>query len=223
MVNFIMSSKKFIYYFKDFIYRVERAVDSLCNGNGVILLDNKDRENEGDIIFSAEKMNIEQMALTIRHGSGIVCLCLTEERRYQLDLPMMVKDNTSIYGTSFTVTIEAAHGVSTGVSAKDRLTTIRAAIADNAQPSDLHRPGHVFPLVSSIEGLYSRKGHTEASIALVKLANLKPFSVLCELINDDGSMSKLPELIILSDKYSMPLLTIDDLYLYYNFHDISFV
>lgn len=218
-----MSSNNLINQFGDYVCRVERAVDSLCSGRGVILLDDIDRENEGDIIFSAEMMNIEQMALTIRYGSGIVCLCLTEERRYQLNLPMMVTNNTSIYGTRFTVTIEAAYGISTGVSAKDRLTTIKAAIADDAQPNDLHRPGHVFPLVASKNGIYSRRGHTEASIALVKLANLKPFSVLCELINDDGSMSRLPELIIFSKKYSMPLVTIEDLFLYYNYNHISFL
>lgn len=119
--------------------RVEHALDALREGRGVMVLDDENRENEGDMIFAAENMTVEQMALTIRHGSGIVCLCINEDRRKQLDLPMMVENNTSAFGTGFTVTIEAAHGVTTGVSAADRLTTVRAAIADGAKPSDLHR------------------------------------------------------------------------------------
>ncbi|HAT22923.1 MAG TPA: 3,4-dihydroxy-2-butanone-4-phosphate synthase, partial [Pantoea septica] len=167
--------------------RVERAVAALREGRGVMVLDDEDRENEGDMIFAAETMTVEQMALTIRHGSGIVCLCLTEERRQQLDLPMMVETNTSAYGTGFTVTIEAAEGVTTGVSAQDRITTIRAAIADNAKPSDLNRPGHVFPLRARDGGVLTRGGHTEATIDLVTLAGFKPAGVLCELTNDDGT------------------------------------
>ena len=120
--------------------RVERAIAALREGRGVMVLDDENRENEADMIFAAETMTVEQMALTIRHGSGIVCLCITEQRRQELDLPMMVENNTSSFGTGFTVTIEAARGVTTGVSAKDRLTTIRTAIADNAKPSDLNRP-----------------------------------------------------------------------------------
>ena len=128
-------------------------------------------------------MTVEQMALTIRHGSGIVCLCLTEDRRKQLDLPMMVENNTSAYGTGFTVTIEAASGVTTGVSAADRITTVRAAIADGAKPSDLNRPGHVFPLRAQPGGVLTRGGHTEATIDLVSLAGFKPAGVLCELLS----------------------------------------
>lgn len=136
--------------------RVERALAALRAGKGVMVLDDEDRENEGDMIFAAETMTVEQMALTIRHGSGIVCLCLTQERCNQLDLPMMVDNNTSAYGTGFTVTIEAAEGVTTGVSAQDRVTTIRAAVADNAKPADLHRPGHVFPLRAREGGVLTR-------------------------------------------------------------------
>ena len=147
--------------------RVEHALNALREGRGVMVLDDEDRENEGDMIFAAETMTVEQMALTIRHGSGIVCLCLTEERRKQLDLPMMVENNTSAYGTGFTVTIEAAEGVTTGVSAADR-----AAIADGAKPSDLNRPGHVFPLRAQPGGVLTRGGHTEATIDLVTLAAL---------------------------------------------------
>ncbi len=168
--------------------RVEHALDALREGRGVMVLDDENRENEGDMIFAAENMTVEQMALTIRHGSGIVCLCITEDRRKQLELPMMVENNTSAFGTGFTVTIEAAHGVTTGVSAADRLTTVRAAIADDAKPSDLHRPGHVFPLRAQAGGVLTRGGHTEATIDLVTLAGFKPAGVLCELTNDDGTM-----------------------------------
>ncbi|MBN3229253.1 3,4-dihydroxy-2-butanone-4-phosphate synthase [Pectobacterium brasiliense] len=194
--------------------RVERALDALRHGRGVLVLDDEDRENEGDMIFSAENMTVEQMALTIRHGSGIVCLCLTEERRQQLELPMMVEKNSSHYQTAFTVTIEAAEGVTTGVSAADRLTTIRAAIADNAKPSDLNRPGHVFPLRAQPGGVLTRGGHTEATVDLVTLAGLKPSGVLCELTNDDGSMAHAPEVIAFAKQHDMPVLTIEDLVAY---------
>ncbi|MBA0168789.1 MULTISPECIES: 3,4-dihydroxy-2-butanone-4-phosphate synthase [Pectobacterium] len=194
--------------------RVERALDALRHGRGVLVLDDEDRENEGDMIFSAENMTVEQMALTIRHGSGIVCLCLTEERRQQLELPMMVEKNSSHYQTAFTVTIEAAEGVTTGVSAADRLTTIRAAIADNAKPSDLNRPGHVFPLRAQPGGVLTRGGHTEATVDLMTLAGLKPSGVLCELTNDDGSMAHAPEVIAFAKQHNMPVLTIEDLVAY---------
>lgn len=191
--------------------RVENALAALRQGRGVLVLDNEDRENEGDMIFAAENMTVEQMALAIRHGSGIVCLCLTEERRLQLNLPMMVEHNSSHYQTAFTVTIEAAEGVTTGVSAADRLTTIRAAIKDNAKPSDLNHPGHVFPLRAQPGGVFTRGGHTEASIDLVTLAGLKPMGVLCEVTNEDGSMAHAPEIIEFSKQHDMTVVTIEDL------------
>jgi 3,4-dihydroxy-2-butanone 4-phosphate synthase len=196
------------------IQRVERALIALQQGQGVLVVDDEDRENEGDLIFSAEKMTPQQMALMIRECSGIVCLCLTEERIRQLALPMMVENNTSAYQTGFTVTIEAAHGVTTGVSAHDRITTIRAAIADRAEPSDLNRPGHVFPLRARSGGVLTRRGHTEATVDLMKLAGLKPFGVLCELQNQDGSMARLPEIVTFAEKHQMPVLCIEDLVTY---------
>ncbi|MBD1228342.1 3,4-dihydroxy-2-butanone-4-phosphate synthase [Xenorhabdus griffiniae] len=191
--------------------RVERALAALRAGQGVMVLDDENRENEGDMIFAAETITVEQMALTIRHGSGIVCLCLTEERRQQLKLPMMVENNSSQYQTAFTVSIEAAQGVTTGVSAADRITTIQAAIADDAQPSDLSRPGHVFPLRAQSGGVLTRRGHTEATIDLVKMAGFKPAGVLCELTNDDGSMARAPEVIEFAKRHNMPVVTIEDL------------
>ena len=199
--------------------RVERALDALRNGRGVMVLDDENRENEGDMIFAAETMTVEQMALTIRHGSGIVCLCITEDRRQQLELPMMVTNNSSQFQTAFTVTIEAAQGVTTGVSAGDRLTTIRAAIADGAKPSDLNRPGHVFPLRAQPGGVLNRRGHTEATIDLVSMAGFKPAGVLCELTNDDGSMAHAPEVITFAKQHDMVVLTIEDLVTYRQSHE----
>ncbi|VFP79544.1 3,4-dihydroxy-2-butanone-4-phosphate synthase [Candidatus Erwinia haradaeae] len=198
--------------------RVLKALNALNSGYGVMVLDDENRENEGDMIFAAENMTLKQMALSIRHGSGIVCLCLNEKHLAQLELPMMVQNNTSTYGTGFTVTIEAVKGVTTGVSASDRLTTIRAAIADNAKPSDLNRPGHVFPLRAQNGGVLTRMGHTEAAIDLVTLAGYKPAGVLCELTNDDGSMAKTQEVILFSNQHQMPIVTIQDLIQYRRNH-----
>ena len=194
--------------------RVERALEALRAGKGVMVLDDENRENEGDMVFVAETMTTEQMAMSIRHGSGIVCVCITEERRQQLDLPMMVENNPSHFHTAFTVTIEAAQGVTTGVSAADRLTTVRAAAADNAKPSDLNRPGHVFPLRAQPGGVLTRGGHTEASIDLATLAGFKPVAVLCELTNDDGTMARAPEVVTFAKQHDMPVLTIEDLVAY---------
>ena len=199
--------------------RVERALEALRAGKGVMVLDDENRENEGDMVFVAETMTTEQMAMSIRHGSGIVCVCITEERRQQLDLPMMVENNTSHFHTAFTVTIEAAQGVTTGVSAADRLTTVRAAAADNAKPSDLNRPGHVFPLRAQPGGVLTRGGHTEASIDLATLAGFKPVAVLCELTNDDGTMARAPEVVTFAKQHDMPVLTIEDLVAYRREHE----
>jgi 3,4-dihydroxy 2-butanone 4-phosphate synthase len=194
--------------------RVEAGLEAIRQGHGVLVVDDEDRENEGDIIFAAETLTAEQMALMIRECSGIVCLCLTEERVQQLELPMMVDNNTSANQTGFTVTIEAAKGVTTGVSAADRVTTIKAAIADNAVPADLSRPGHIFPLKANSEGVLARRGHTEATVDLMRLAGLKPYGVLCELTNPDGTMARLPEVIEFGKIHGMPVLTIEDLAAY---------
>ncbi|QCO70641.1 3,4-dihydroxy-2-butanone-4-phosphate synthase [Buchnera aphidicola] len=196
------------------IERIQKAILALQSGQGIIILDDEKRENEGDLVFASENMTIEQMALTIRYGSGIVCLCITESKRKQLNLPMMVKKNTSAYRTGFTVTIEASKGISTGVSARDRLTTIKTAIADNAKPSDLNRPGHVFPLRAHKGGILSRAGHTEAAIEIVSLAGFKPAGVICELTNKDGTMARTPEVIEFSKNKKMQVLTIKDLIFY---------
>ena len=196
------------------VERVEKALEALRNGEGVLVADDENRENEGDIIHAAENMTEAQMALMIRECSGIVCLCLTPEMTYTLDLPLMVPANGSRFGTNFTVSIEASEGVTTGVSAKDRITTIQAAIADNAHPDDLQRPGHVFPLKARKNGVLDREGHTEASVDLCRLAGLKPAGVLSELTNEDGTMAKLPELVAFGKKHKMTVLTVADIILY---------
>ncbi|MCI7718474.1 3,4-dihydroxy-2-butanone-4-phosphate synthase [[Pasteurella] aerogenes] len=200
--------------FGDSEQRVKNALEAFRQGNGVLVLDDEDRENEGDLIFPAETITPEQMAMLIRYGSGIVCLCITDELCKQLDLPPMVQHNTSANKTAFTVTIEAAKGVTTGVSASDRVTTIRAAIADGAKPEDLHRPGHVFPLRAQTEGVLVRRGHTEASIDLARLAGYKPAGVICEITNDNGSMARAPEIVAFAQKFGYPVVTIEDLVAY---------
>lgn len=200
--------------------RVLNAINAFKHGNGVLVLDDEDRENEGDLIFPAETITPEQMAKLIRYGSGIVCLCITDERCQQLDLPPMVEHNNSVNKTAFTVTIEAAKGVSTGVSAADRVTTIKTAIADNAVPTDLHRPGHVFPLRAANGGVLTRRGHTEASVDLARLAGFKEAGVICEITNDDGTMARAPEIVEFAKKSGYSVLTIEDLVEYRLAHNI---
>ena len=200
--------------FGDAEQRVKAAIEAFKQGNGVLVLDDENRENEGDLIFPAETITTEQMAKLIRYGSGIVCLCITDERCTQLDLPPMVQDNTSVNKTAFTISIEAAEGVSTGVSAADRVTTIKAAVADGAKPSDLHRPGHVFPLRAAANGVLERNGHTEAAVDLARLAGYKEAGVICEITNDDGSMARTPELVEFVKKFGYPIVTIEDLIAY---------
>jgi 3,4-dihydroxy 2-butanone 4-phosphate synthase len=202
--------------FGDPIKRVENALKALQQGGGVLVTDDEDRENEGDLIFSAQSITEKQMAVLIRECSGIVCLCLPDDKVSSLDLPMMVKHNSSHYQTAFTVSIEAACGVTTGVSAHDRVQTIQAAIADDAKPEDLHSPGHVFPLKAKPGGVMERGGHTEATVDLMRLAGLKPCGVLCELTNIDGTMARLPRVVEFAEENNYPVLTIDDIIEYIN-------
>jgi 3,4-dihydroxy 2-butanone 4-phosphate synthase len=202
---------------KDSQERLEKALIHLQNGNGIILTDDKDRENEGDLIFSAHNMTIKQMALMIRKCSGIVCLCLTNEKADLLNLPYMVKENTSSFQTPFTISIEAKEGVTTGVSAKDRLTTIKVAANKNAKSNDLAKPGHVFPLRAKNNGVLERKGHTEGSVDLMKLAGLKPEAVLCELMNDDGTMAKTDTISQFANEHNLIVLSIQDIIHYRKF------
>jgi 3,4-dihydroxy 2-butanone 4-phosphate synthase len=194
--------------------RLRIAVDAIRHGRAVVLVDDDDRENEGDLIVAAERLTVPMMATLIRECSGIVCLCLEDEQIEQLALPPMVARNESRYGTAFTVSIEAREGVSTGVSAADRVTTIRAAIGDGAKPADLVSPGHVFPLRAAKGGVLERRGHTEGAIELARLAGLRPAAVLCEVMAEDGSMRRGDDLLAFSRRHGFPMLTIEELVAY---------
>lgn len=191
--------------------RFRRALADMRNGRPVILVDDFDRENEADLIVAAEKISVPVMAMMIRECSGIVCLCLTEEATERLQLQPMVVNNQSRYQTAFTVSIEAREGVTTGVSAQDRVTTIRAAIADNARPEDLARPGHVFPLRARAGGVLERRGHTEGSVDLAVMAGLKPAAILCELTNPDGTMTKGEQIYDFAQQHDLTILSIEEL------------
>lgn len=191
--------------------RIAQALDAMREGRPVVLLDDDDRENEADLILAAERLTNANMAMMIRECSGIVCLCLTADKVRQLGLRPMVENNRSQYGTAFTVSIEAREGVTTGVSAADRITTIRAAIADDAGTDAVVSPGHVFPLVAVDGGVLQRRGHTEGSVELARMAGLAPAAVLCELMNPDGTMARRPEALAFAGMYQLPVLTIADL------------
>jgi 3,4-dihydroxy 2-butanone 4-phosphate synthase len=194
--------------------RVENALLKLQQGKGIILVDDENRENEGDIIFPASTITEKDMALLIRECSGIVCLCISEEKSKHLNLRPMVETNNAKNQTAFTISIEAKEGVESGVSAKDRVTTIRTAVAENAEANHIASPGHVFPLIAKKEGVFERRGHTEGSVDLIKLANLGTDAVLCELTNEDGTMARLPEIVDFAEKKEMTVVTIEDIYSY---------
>ncbi|QZE13795.1 3,4-dihydroxy-2-butanone-4-phosphate synthase [Halosquirtibacter laminarini] len=209
-----MSKKDITRFGNSYEERVARAIKDLQSGKGVLLVDDEDRENEGDIIYAASQMSVADMALMIRTCSGIVCLCLKDDKCKALELPPMVQNNNSQNQTAFTISIEAKEGVTTGVSAADRLTTIQTAIKEGAKPEDLAHPGHVFPLRAKSGGVFERRGHTEGSIDIVQLAGLGESAVLCELTNEDGTMARLPEIIDFGIEHDMCVLTIEDIYQY---------
>ena len=198
------------------VVSVEAALEDIRAGKLVILVDDEDRENEGDLCMAAEKVTPAAINFMAKHARGLICLSLTEERLEQLRLSMMVPDyeNNSGFGTAFTVSIEARHGVTTGISAADRATTILAAIADEAKPTDIVRPGHVFPLRAREGGVLRRAGQTEGSVDLARLAGLRPAGVICEIMNDDGSMARLPDLVEFSKVHDVKIVTIADLIQY---------
>jgi 3,4-dihydroxy 2-butanone 4-phosphate synthase/GTP cyclohydrolase II len=196
------------------IERVAEALDDIRKGKMVILVDDEDRENEGDVCMAAEMASPETINFMARHARGLICLSLTEDRIRQLDLPMMVDDNRSSRSTAFTISIEARKGVTTGISAGDRAHTIVTAVADEAGPADLVSPGHVFPLKAVPGGVLQRTGHTEGSVDLSRLAGLKPASVICEIMKDDGTMARYPDLVAFAKEHNLRLLSIADLIQY---------
>jgi 3,4-dihydroxy 2-butanone 4-phosphate synthase/GTP cyclohydrolase II len=192
-------------------HTIEEAIEDIRQGKMVILVDDEDRENEGDLTIAAEKVTPEAINFMAKYGRGLICLSLTPERVDELQLPLMVSENTAPMGTAFTVSIEAKCGVSTGISAADRATTIRTAIHPDTQPSDLTRPGHVFPLRSRRGGVLVRSGQTEGSVDLARLAGLYPAGVICEIMNDDGTMARVPQLWQFAQKFQLKIVTIKDL------------
>jgi 3,4-dihydroxy 2-butanone 4-phosphate synthase/GTP cyclohydrolase II len=193
------------------IERVQRAIAEIRAGKMVILVDDEDRENEGDLTMAAELVTPEAINFMARHGRGLICLTLTEERIAKLGLPMMVEQNRAPMGTAFTVSIEARRGVTTGISAADRSTTIKAAIASEARPEDLVSPGHVFPLRARKGGVLVRTGQTEGSVDLARLAGLEPAGVICEIMRDDGEMARMPDLEQFAAQHGLMVVTIADL------------
>jgi len=193
---------------------IEAAIDAVGRGEIVIVVDDADRENEGDLIVAAEKMTPETMAFMIRHTSGVICMPLEGARLDELRLPLMVAENTESQRTAFTVSVDARHGTSTGISGEDRATTVGALLDDSTGPDDLARPGHIFPLRYRDGGVLKRAGHTEAAVDLARLAGLVPAGVLAEVVNDDGSMARMPELERFANEHGLHLISIADLIRY---------
>ncbi len=193
---------------------VREAIEDIRKGRMLILVDDEDRENEGDLCFAAEHVTPEKINFMAKHGRGLVCLSMTDERLQRLDFPMMVEKNTSRFETAFTVSIDARHGITTGISAYDRAHTIRLATDDNAKPDDFVRPGHIFPLRAKPGGVLVRTGQTEGSVDLARLAGLKPAAVICEIMKDDGTMARMPDLEEIAEKHNMKIVAIKDLVAY---------
>lgn len=197
----------------------EEIIAELRAGRMVILVDEEDRENEGDLVLAADHVTAEAVNFMAKHGRGLICLTLTRERCQQLNLPLMVRDNGTSMGTNFTVSIEAASGVTTGISAADRALTIKTAVVPNAKPSDLVQPGHIFPLMAQPGGVLIRSGHTEAGCDLAAMAGCSPTSVICEIMKDDGSMARLPDLLEFAKEHQLKIGSIADLIQYRSQHE----
>ena len=194
--------------------KIEDAVEDIRNGRMIIIVDDEDRENEGDLVCAAEKVTPEIISFMAIHGRGLICLPLTEERCDELQLPPQTSENTSSMGTAFTISIEAREGVTTGISAADRARTILTAVDPDSKASDLARPGHVFPLRAKRGGVLVRVGQTEASVDMARIAGLAPAAVICEIMNDDGTMSRMPELTVFARKHGLKIISVADLVRY---------
>ncbi|MFA9391108.1 MAG: bifunctional 3,4-dihydroxy-2-butanone-4-phosphate synthase/GTP cyclohydrolase II [Prolixibacteraceae bacterium] len=201
--------------FKDKLNTIEEAIEDIRNGKIIIVVDDEDRENEGDFVAAAEKVSPEMINFMTKEGRGLICAPLTEKRCEELELDMMVGKNTSVNETAFTVSVDAlGHGTSTGISAYDRYITIKMLADPNTKPEELGRPGHIFPLKAKNRGVLRRSGHTEAGVDLARLAGLEPAAILVEVMNDDGTMARLPQLIDIAEKFSLKIVTIADLIAY---------
>lgn len=198
---------------------VEQAIKTVKAGRMIIIVDDEDRENEGDLMVAAEKVNSEIINFMTKVGRGLICLPLTKKKLKELDIPLMVQENTEHFGTAFTISIDAKRGISTGISAHDRAQTILTAITSKTAPSDLVRPGHIFPLQAKDGGVLERAGQTEAAVDISRLAGLKPAGVICEIMNEDGSMARMPQLERIGAEHDLPILTIADLIKYRMKHE----
>ncbi|MEC9247846.1 MAG: 3,4-dihydroxy-2-butanone-4-phosphate synthase, partial [Pseudomonadota bacterium] len=194
-----------------FLNTTEELIEDIAGGKMIIIMDDEDRENEGDFVIAAAHCDAEHVNFMAKHGRGLICLTLTEERCRQLNLPLMVGNTGDLHSTNFTVSIEAAEGVTTGISASDRARTIEAAVRSNAAPSDIRQPGHVFPLMAQEGGVLTRAGHTEAGCDFARAANLVPAAVIVEILNDDGTMARRSDLEIIAQKFDLKIGTIADL------------
>ena len=199
--------------------KIEDILDDLRQGKMVILMDDEDRENEGDLLMAAECVTPEDINFMARYGRGLICLTLTEDHCRKLDLPLMVNNNRTPYATNFTVSIEAAEGVTTGISAADRAKTVQVAVNEEVQAEDIITPGHVFPLMAQKGGVLSRAGHTEAGVDLAALAGLRPASVICEILKEDGTMARMPDLLEFAKQHKLRIGTIEDLIRYRRQYD----
>jgi 3,4-dihydroxy 2-butanone 4-phosphate synthase/GTP cyclohydrolase II len=198
---------------------VEQALEDIKAGRLIIIVDDEDRENEGDLMVAAEKVTPEIINFMTRHGRGLICLPLTHQRMGELDLPLMVSENTARFQTAFTVSIDALEGVTTGISAYDRAKTVLTAIDPKTRPADLARPGHIFPLQAREGGVLARAGQTEASVDLARMAGMMPAGVICEIMNEDGTMSRMPQLEEFGETFDVPILTVADLIRYRMKHE----
>lgn len=193
---------------------IEDALEDIQQGKIIIVVDDEDRENEGDFIMAAEKVTADAINFMAKEGRGLICLALTSQRAQELELEAMVPSNTAIHGTNFTVSIDAVHGTTTGISAQDRAITIKTAIHPESSPQDLARPGHIFPIVAKDGGVLERAGHTEAVVDLARLAGLRPAGVMCEIMDEDGKMARLPKLLEIAAKHNLKIISIADLIAY---------
>ncbi|MGO6817432.1 3,4-dihydroxy-2-butanone-4-phosphate synthase [Rhizobium leguminosarum] len=196
------------------IATIEDAISAIASGKMVVVVDDQNRENEGDIVVAADAVTPEAIAFMMTHARGLVCIAMEGERLDALDIPLMVPNNTESHKTAFTVSVDYLKGTTTGISAADRAATVSALVDDRAKPADFARPGHIFPLRANPRGVLGRPGHTEAAVDLARLAGRIPAGVICEVANDDGTMSRLPELTLFAERHNLPLVTIEDLVAY---------
>lgn len=196
------------------IAKIEDAVAAIARGEMIVVVDDQNRENEGDIVVASQAVTAQTMAFMMNHARGLICVSMEGARLDALDIPLMVPDNTDVHKTAFTVSVDYLTGTTTGISAADRAATVLALIDHRSKPADFARPGHMFPLRANQGGVASRRGHTEAAVDLCRLAGMTPSGVICEIVNDDGTMARLPELEVFAERHELILVTIEDLVSY---------